>query len=369
MISNLQMGNRVCICDKIRTVGYVALLFGTFCLKNNALFADEAAKQEQAGIVSKPNGTGDDWLNFVNAFQPKLVKIYGAGGVKGLESYQSGFFASEAGHIATSWSTVLDVNAIRVTTFDGRKLEAEMVGMDPQTEIAVLKVNQPSTDYFSLESAQAPAVGTRVFGLSNLFGIATGDEAVSIQRGVVMALAPLSAKRGRLKTLYQGRVLVLDVMTNNPGATGGAVVDLEGKLVGMLGKELRDEQTNIWLNYALPADVVAGSVKRIIEGKTESMVRSDKKAFAERPHKLNALGIILLPDVLPKTPPFVDQVTSKSIAEQSGLRPNDLILLLNDQRMDSRRTLESSLSMIDRADPFTLLVERGQELVRVEIRP
>ncbi|MFN9915897.1 MAG: serine protease, partial [Pirellulaceae bacterium] len=115
--------------------------------------------------------------------------------------------------------------------------------------------------------------GSRVFGLSNLFGIAAGDEALSIQRGVIMAVAPLSATRGRMKTLYQGEVLILDVMTNNPGATGGAVVDADGRLLGMLGKELRDDQTNIRLNYAIPVDVIATSVKRILEGKTATLAR------------------------------------------------------------------------------------------------
>ncbi len=155
---------------------------------------------------------------------------------------------------------MLDVTAIRVVTADGRRDEAELVGTDPETEIAVLKMTQAEPQFFSLQELPETRVGDRVFGISNLFGIATGDEAHSIQRGVIMAIAPLSARRGRLKTLYQGRVLVLDVMTNNPGATGGALVDLEGRLVGMLGKELRDDQTNIWLNYAIPAEVVSSSV-------------------------------------------------------------------------------------------------------------
>ena len=159
-----------------------------------------------------------------------------------------------------------------------------------------------------------------------------------------MAVAPLSAKRGRLKTLYQGRVLVLDVMTNNPGATGGAVVDLQGRLVGMLGKELRDDQTNIWLNYAIPADVVASSVRRILEGKTNALPRSQALKVADKPHRLSNLGIVLIPDILPKTPAYVDQVLSKSIAARCGLRANDLILLMNDLRIDSRRSLEDSLA-------------------------
>jgi S1-C subfamily serine protease len=212
-------------------------------------------------------------------------------------------------------------------------------------------------------------VGTRVFGMSNLFGIATGDEALSIQRGVIMAIAPLSATRGRLKTPYQGNVLVLDVMTNNPGATGGAVVDVQGNLRGMLGKELRDDQTNIWLNYAIPADVVSGSVRRILEGKTNTSKANQSMQVVQRPHQLVTLGLMLIPDVLPKTPPYVDQVLPQSIAARAGLASNDLVLLLNERRIDSRRSLEETLSSINQADSFTLLVQRGQELVRLEVKP
>jgi len=311
----------------------------------------------------------DPLVSLLAQVQPKMVKIYGAGGMRGLESYQSGFLISDEGHIATSWSTVLDSTKVRVILSDGLKTNAELVGIDPQTEIAVLKIPEPTKSFFALDATSLPAPGDRVFGLSNLFGIATGDESVSVQRGVVMAIAPLSAKRGRMKTLYQGRVLVLDVMTNNPGATGGAIVDLDGRLVGMLGKELRDDQSNMWLNYALPMDVVTGTIRRILEGKTNSVTRSDKLVPSKRPHQLSSLGFNLLPDVLTKTPPFVDQVTSKSIAQRSGLQTNDLILLLNEQRVDSRRAFEELLATIDRADSFALLVQRGQELVRVDFRP
>jgi S1-C subfamily serine protease len=311
--------------------------------------------------------------NIHRGLQPKLVKIFGAGGPKGLESYQSGFFVSEAGHIVTSWSTVLDVSALRVVLYDGSKEDAEVIGMDPQTEIAVLKTKAAATDFFRIDrddpTLNAPRIGTRVFGLSNLFKIATGDEDFSIQRGVVMAVAPLSATRGRLKTLYQGRVLVLDVMTNNPGATGGAVVDSQGNLLGMLGKELRDDQTNIWLNYAVPLDVISASVRRILEGKTtlQSTVNSAKQV--ENPHRISSLGLMLIPDVLPKTPPFVDQVLADSLADRAGIEANDLVLLVNDQRVDSRRSFEELLSTLHQADSFSLLVQRGQELVRLEVKP
>ena len=299
--------------------------------------------------------------------QEKVVKLYGAGGVRGLESYQSGIIIDNSGHIVTSWSTVLDVEKVRVVTFDGRRLDATMVGMDPQNELAILKVDDAGLVGFDLSRAAQASTGQRVFAISNLFGIAAGNESCSAQKGVIMASTPLTTRRGKTKSLYQGRVYVLDAMTNNPGASGGALIDLQGRLVGILGKEIRDEQAGIWLNYALPMDVVKSSVDRILSGNT-SVQTSGLKAVAQ-PHRISDLGITLIPDVLATTPPFVDQVREGSIAYRSGMQTNDLILLLNDQRAGSRKSLEKMLATINRADSFHVLVQRGQELIRIHVRP
>ncbi len=299
--------------------------------------------------------------------QEKVVKLYGAGGARGLESYQSGIIVGNSGHILTSWSTVLDVAKVRVVTFDGRRLDATMVGMDPQNELALLKLEDAGLVGFDLTKAAQASTGQRVFAISNLFGIAAGNESCSAQKGVIMASTPLTTRRGKTKSLYQGRVYVLDVMTNNPGASGGALIDLQGRLVGILGKEIRDEQAGIWLNYALPMDVVKSTVDRILSGNT-SVPASGLKSVTQ-PHRITDLGITLIPDVLSKTPPFIDQVREGSIAQRSGMQTNDLILLLNDQRADSRKSLEKMLATINRADSFYVLVQRGQELIRIHVRP
>ncbi len=299
--------------------------------------------------------------------QEKVVKLYGAGGARGLESYQSGIIVGNSGHILTSWSTVLDVAKVRVVTYDGRRLDATMVGMDPQNELALLKLEDAGLVGFDLTKAAQASTGQRVFAISNLFGIAAGNESCSAQKGVIMASTPLTTRRGKTKSLYQGRVYVLDVMTNNPGASGGALIDLQGRLVGILGKEIRDEQAGIWLNYALPMDVVKSTVDRILSGNT-SVPASGLKSVTQ-PHRITDLGITLIPDVLSKTPPFIDQVREGSIAQRSGMQTNDLILLLNDQRADSRKSLEKMLATINRADSFYVLVQRGQELIRIHVRP
>ncbi len=304
-----------------------------------------------------------------NLLQSRVVKIYGAGGIGGLESYQSGFFISDQGHVLTSWSTVLDVSVAYVVTSDGVRHDATIIGSDPQTEIAVLKIATEGNDYFALDGGSKAVPGMRVFAVSNLFKIAKGREESSVQKGVVMAITQLSARKGAFKTLYQGPVIVVDAMTNNPGATGGVLVDLQGRALGMLGKELRDEQAGIYLNYALPSDVLAGSVKRVLAGEVIIAERQKKMQADANPHTPEGVGLVLVPDVLPKTPPFIDQVIDGSVAQRSGILANDLILLVNNQRIDSQKTLRELLATINKNDKYSVLLQRAQELVQLEVRP
>src|SRR4051794_15643083 len=160
--------------------------------------------------------------------QPKIVKIFGAGGLRGLEAYQSGFVISGEGHILTVWSYVLDSDVITVALNDGRKLEAQLVGMDPRLEIAVLKIDGTDFPHFNLDEAVALDAGARVLAFNNLYGIATGNEPSSVLHGIVTAKTDLAARSGAYETVYRGPVYVLDAMTNNPGAPGGALTDRRG---------------------------------------------------------------------------------------------------------------------------------------------
>ncbi len=83
---------------------------------------------------------------------------------------------------------------------------------------------------------------------------------------------------------------------------------------------------------------------------------------------LAILGVVLVPDILPKTPPFIDQVLPGSPAEQAGLQPDDLILFVNERMATSCKSLRDELSYVDRIDPVRLTVQRDQELVEVELR-
>jgi serine protease Do len=299
--------------------------------------------------------------------QPKMVKIYGAGGVRGLEPYQSGFFIRGDGYILTAWSYVLDTPELGVTLHSGRRYEARLVGSDPRFEIAVLKIEAQELDYFDLKEATQLATGAPVLAFSNLYGIATGDEPCSVLHGIVSVATNLSARRGIYETPYTGPVYVLDAMTNNAGAAGGALTDHEGRLAAMLGKELRNVSNNVWLNYAIPIGALESAVDDIIAGRTRPHDESTDRPVAREPVTLHDLGIILLPDILNKTPPFVQSILPGSPAAKAGLQADDLILYVGTTVVQSRKEVVSELSFIDRLDPVQLTVQRGNQLVEVQM--
>ncbi len=301
--------------------------------------------------------------------QRRVVKIYGAGGLKGLEAYQSGFLVSPDGHIATAWSYVLDVEPI-VQLDDGRRYESTIVGFEPALELAVLKIDASELPFFPVPATSETSWGDPVIAVSNLFNIATGDEPASVMQGSVAAITDLDARRGTFKTPYRGKVMILDLIANNPGAAGGALVDSGGELVGMLGKELRDSATGTWLNYAVPASALRGTIGDIIAGrKTTTPVDTKPMLARDQSQDLATLGMVMVPDVLETTPAYIDVVVDGSAAAAAGLRPDDLVLLVAGQRVDSQRGLRKLLRFIDRRDDVDITIQRDTEILNLSLRP
>lgn len=324
--------------------------------------------------VLTPSGAGADNrprvaspADAIRGTQPKVVKIYGAGGLRGMEAYQSGLLFSPEGHVLTAWSAVLDTDYVTVTLDNGRKLEGKLLGADPRLEVAVLKIDAAGLPCFDLSQAVEVESGTRVLAFSNLFGVATGDEPASVQHGVVSVKTRLDARRGVFETPYDGPVYVLDAVTNNPGAAGGIVVTWQGEPVGILGKEVRNAENGTWLNYAIPIGELRDSVEKIRKGEFVAREEeTDKKP--QRALTLARLGIVLVPDVVRRTPPYVDQVRPDSAAASAGVRPDDLVLLANDRLVPSQASLRAELEYIDYEDPIKLSVLRGNELLEFELQ-
>src|SRR5262249_23031976 len=158
---------------------------------------------------------------------------------------------------------MIDTSDVTVHLFDGRRMRATVVVTEPELDAAIIKIrleNQPldaptglKLQYFdALEASKRPPAkpGDWVIGFSNCFEIAMRDEPLSMQRGVIAAYTKMSGRRGVFDFPYTGDVYIVDAITNNPGAAGGALTDRKGNLLGIIGREIRNTQTFTWMNYA-----------------------------------------------------------------------------------------------------------------------
>ncbi|QDT35038.1 S1C family serine protease [Thalassoglobus polymorphus] len=303
----------------------------------------------------------------IESVQPKVVKIFGAGGLKNLANYGTGILVSPDGHIATVWNHLLDSDAVAVVLNDGRRFYGRVIGTDSQKDIAILKIDAEELPFFDIGSSVQVGPGTPILAFSNVFKVATGDEPVTVMQGVVSAKTELAARRGRYKVPYDGEVYLVDAVTNNPGAAGGVLTTMDGRLLGMLGRELKGNN-NTWLNYAIPFPVLKQSIEDIIAGRFSR--RDDLLAAGGEPSESDYqsidFGFVLVPDVVARTPAFLDKVIEKSKAEEFGLRPDDLIVFANGELVQSIRTFNEILDQLIPGDDLQLIVRRGDDLITVQ---
>jgi len=319
------------------------------------LFADATAARAQT------NSAMED-------VQSRMVKIFGAGGLGGLHAYGTGFLVSSEGHIATVWSHVLDTNTVTAVLSDGRRFYAKVLGADIEHDVALLKIEAEGLPAFDLTRAIEVSPGTRVLAFSNMFKVAAGDERMTVQRGVIAAKSTLDARRGRFQAPYRGPVYVIDAVINNPGAAGGVVTTVDGRLVGMIGREVKNAQSETWINYAVPISELTGPIEALRTGDFRP-----KDPFAETEptgKSMTALdfGLVLLPDVVARTPAYIDEVLPESPAARAGLAPEDLVVFVNGDLVGSISSLNGVLAKILPGDDVQFTVRRGDDLVNVTLQ-
>lgn len=318
------------------------------------------------GATTPGNAVAQSTGETIDYVMPRVVKIFGAGGIANLHAYGTGFLVSPDGHIATVWSHVLDTTAVTVVLDDGRRFFAEVLGAEPALDIAVIKIDAANLPYFDLNDLGRAGPGARVLGFSNMFKVAEGDEPVSVLHGVIAASTTLSARRGRHEVPYTGPVYIVDAITNNPGAAGGVLTTYDGKLIGMIGRELRNQENNTWVNYAIPVEELAQTIRDIQEG----VFRRQEPMDVDEPlneASLVDLGIVLVPDVIYRTPAYIDSIIAGTPAALEGLEPDDLIVFVNNELIHSIRHLDETLSRLEPGEEFTLVVRRGRALVTVSL--
>lgn len=308
----------------------------------------------------------------IDAQQRCVVKLFGAG-VGTLDSYGSGVLISEQGHVATVWNHLVNTGYLTAVVADGRRFDVEVVGTSLEHDLAVLKLvtaEDDSFEFIDLGTSTEAAVGQSVLAFSNVFHVATGNEPVSVVHGVIACEATLDAGLGRWQFPVRSPVYLLDAITNNSGAAGGLLTSSDGIPLGLLGREIRHRGSNMWVNYAVPWKTLQKVVLAILSGQSfagSDATDKDVMKVSDR-HLTAAFGMTLLPGILEKTPAFIDRVIPGSPAKTSGLRRGDLILMVNDDVVQSVGSLQKELGKYRSGQRLTFTVSRNDSVVAVPMR-
>ena len=213
----------------------------------------------------------------------------GAGRVEG---YASGVIVSKDGKIVTMQGVFLDGQQVRVTLHDGTTHQARVLKRDREQQIALLKIDLETPDYFELADNSVGEKGDWVVTVSNAFKVADKREPLSVNLGIISLETSMTATMASGDIAFKGDMVLIDAITSNPGAAGGAVVTMDGKLVGMIGKIITSSETNTRINYALPN----ASIKHFVDGDIVQVAEDT----TEKPTKPASLGI---PSVSPRRQP------------------------------------------------------------------
>ena len=259
------------------------------------------------------------------------------------EAQGSGFFIDAAGHIVTNNHVVEGAKEIRVSLSNGKELQATLVGADPLTDLAVLKVAEPPKGQAFVQFAEDVnlRVGDWVVAVGNPFGLGG-----SVTSGIVSAIGGES-RQGTFLDFIQ-----IDAPINR-GNSGGPTFDLNGRVVGVNTAIYSPNGGSVGIGFAIPAktakETVAsliknGSVTRGWLGVSIQPVDEDIKSAL----KLKEAKGALVAEVMPGTP-----------AAKAGLADGDLIQKLNGRDLADPRDLTRSISALPPGEKARLTVLRG----------
>lgn len=291
--------------------------------------------------------------------QARTVKIYGAS-IGREPGYASGIIVSANGHILTAAGAFLNAQQLQVTLPDGTLHEAKIVRQSRPLQTTLLKIHAATPLHFDLSEDPIVHKGDWVLAVSNAFKVAHGREPLSVNLGVVALRTHLATKRGTQDIPYDADVLLLDAITSNPGAPGGAIVNGNGRLAGMIGRILEGKDTRTRLNYAVPTDLLA----RLMSGSQD-----DPSADTSPPGKGGELGIRLFTLAGSRAAAYVDRVVPQSPAAAAGIRADDLILNVDDQPVRDVRSYQRIVAGLAPGKKVFVVIKRKNNILRLPVTP
>ncbi|PWA05814.1 trypsin-like peptidase domain-containing protein [Flavobacterium psychrotolerans] len=260
----------------------------------------------------------------------------------------SGVILTPDGYIVTNNHMVKDSEKINVTLYDGRSYTAKIIGTDPQTDLALLKIDEKNLSFIMFGNSDNIEVGEWVVAVGNPFNLAS-----TVTAGIV------SAKARNINILSDHDAIESFIQTDaavNPGNSGGALVTLEGKLIGI--NTAIATPTGVYAGYAfaIPVDIVKkvtndlmnfGSVHRGVLG---IGIRDMNSEIAKEIKIDRANGV------------YVDSVATNGAAKEAGIKAKDVIISIDNVETSTSSKLQEIIMRKRPGDKVKItLIRNGNE--------
>lgn len=241
---------------------------------------------------------------------------------------------SERGLILTAHHVIDKADSITVALADGREAEAELVGSDPESDVAVIRTTLNKLTRIELGDSEQLRTGDFVVAIGNPFGL---NQTVTL--GIVSGLGRSGLGIGGYEDYIQTDAPI------NPGNSGGALIDLNGRLIGINTAIIAPGGGNVGIGFAIPINMVKRLMDQIVE---HGDIRRGVLGVATQdltPALARAFG---LPG---RRGAVVSRVISGSVAEQAGLREGDVITAINGEVIENSADLRNVIGLLRAGDP------------------
>ncbi len=258
----------------------------------------------------------------------------------------SGFIISADGYIMTNNHVVGGADQVTVTLLDGRELKADIVGTDPPTDVAIIKVDESDLPFLRFSDSDQLEVGDWVLAFGNPFGLSH-----TLTAGIVSAKGRSGMGLNEYENFIQTDAAI------NPGNSGGPLIDLDGRVVGMNTAIFSRSGGYMGIGFAIPINMAQRIRQQLVESGSVTRGRLGVVIQALTPDLAESFDLDKSEGIL------ITQVMEDSAAAAAGLKQGDLLLEMDGKKVGKVAAFRNRVSFTPPGTKVKLLVLRnGKEI-------
>ncbi|MEL7148851.1 MAG: Do family serine endopeptidase, partial [Bacteroidota bacterium] len=263
----------------------------------------------------------------------------------------SGVIVSEDGYIATNNHVIEDASEVKVVLGDNRTYDAKVVGRDPSTDLALLKIEENGLPTISYGNSEDIQIGEWVLAVGNPFEFRS-----TVTAGIV------SAKGRNINILRDKNGLQIEsfIQTDaavNPGNSGGALVNLKGELIGINTAIATQTGTFSGYSFAVPSNLVEKVIKDLKDYGVVQRALLGIRIIDVNAELAEAENLAVLKGI------YVNDVNENSAAEEAGIESGDVIVRIGDKEVNSVAELQETVALNRPGDEITVTYLRGGDKI------